>query len=648
MTGVRPGPDPLFLELQEAVAGRYSLDRELGRGGMGIVYLARDVSLDRLVALKLLHPDLAARPALRERFLREARTAGRLSHPNIVPVHSVEEAGRLVWFVMAYVRGETLGARLRQRGALPPGEIAPILRDLAWALGYAHGERVVHRDVKPDNILLEAGGRRALLTDFGIAAPERGEPLEQGVAGTVAYLSPEQARGDALDGRSDLYALGVVGYVAAAARLPYPTTDLAGLIQLQLAGAAPALAEVAPHVPRAFCRAIDRCLSAYPSARFQTAEELAGALEQLTAGPTELPAPLRVWLTRGNQARTALVLWSLLWSAPLLGTLVAFVAGEGGWIGGLLLSLVTTAFIPWAIYLGARVGHTRKVLAAGYTPNDLVLALRTQAERHREELAFEIGKPPSQAGRVLRKTTIGVFAASIATTFLLLLVGSGALRPILMWAWIALTGLSVVGVLTGMAVPGREMPAARRAFSLRERFWTGPMGRLMIRLAGSRLGSRAAPDDALHRPTEVALGQAAEALFRALPPSQRRDLAGLPAQLEFLTGQAQGMRQKLEELDDLIVRAAPDTLFGDDAPRGDGGAAALTEARTLWAQRLRETVALLESLRLGLLKLHAGAAVPETLTADLEAARDLKERLGLLVQGQSEIDHLLGGTRAPS
>ncbi len=144
-----------FLALQEAVAGRYSIERELGRGGMGIVYLARDVALDRPVAIKLLPPHLAAAPDSRERFLREARTAGKLSHPNIVPIHLVEERGDLVYFVMAYVDGESLGERIRRRGALPPSQAVRIVQEVAWALAYAHKEGVVHGDIKPDNILLE-------------------------------------------------------------------------------------------------------------------------------------------------------------------------------------------------------------------------------------------------------------------------------------------------------------------------------------------------------------------------------------------------------------------------------------------------------------------------------------------------------------
>src|SRR4051812_38257865 len=149
--------DGTFIAFQQAIAGRYSLERELGRGGMGVVYLAREVRLDRRVAIKLLPPELAMQSTLRDRFMREARTAARLSHPYIVPLHAVDEVAGFVFYVMAYVDGETLSQRVASRGPLPPHEATRILREVAWALAYAHAQGVVHRDIKPANILLEKG-----------------------------------------------------------------------------------------------------------------------------------------------------------------------------------------------------------------------------------------------------------------------------------------------------------------------------------------------------------------------------------------------------------------------------------------------------------------------------------------------------------
>src|SRR5213596_2568335 len=167
-------PDRLFLDFQGAVAGRYSLERELGRGGMGVVYLAREVRLDRPVAIKLLPPHHAGDAKLRERFLREARTAAKLSHPHIIPIFTVDEVGEFVFFAMAYVAGETLTERVVRRGPLAPSEAARVLREIAWALAYAHSQGLVHRDVKPDNIMLEEASGRGLVADFGIAGLVRG------------------------------------------------------------------------------------------------------------------------------------------------------------------------------------------------------------------------------------------------------------------------------------------------------------------------------------------------------------------------------------------------------------------------------------------------------------------------------------------
>src|SRR6185312_74284 len=236
-------PSAEFLDLQAALAGEYSLQRELGRGGMGIVYLARDVQLDRDVAIKVLPPHLARTRESRERFLREARTAAGLSHPHIVPIHRVGEAHApaadggegtpFVFFVMGYVEGETLGERLRTKGPLPPAEAARVMREVEGALAYAHGRGIIHRDVKPDNILLEAGTGRALVTDFGIAHGGRDASAARDpgkVMGTAHFMSPEQAAGAAVDGRSDIYALGVVGYLSVSGRLPIKVSDIPALI----------------------------------------------------------------------------------------------------------------------------------------------------------------------------------------------------------------------------------------------------------------------------------------------------------------------------------------------------------------------------------------------------------------------------------
>src|ERR1043165_5734828 len=289
-------PSAEFLELQTALAGEYSLQRELGRGGMGIVYLARDVQLDRDVAIKVLPSHLAHTAAARERFVREARTAAGLSHPHIVPIHRVGEAGGFVFFVMSYVEGETLGERLRTRGPLPPPEAMRVLREVAWALAYAHGRGIVHRDVKPDNILLETATGRAVVTDFGIAqgAADAGDASDPGrVMGTAHFMSPEQALGEPLDGRSDIYALGVVGYLAVSGRLPFESSNLPALLVRQATEEPASVMRAAPGLPPALGAAIDLCLSRDPEDRFADGEALAEALVPAVETRPALPTTLR-------------------------------------------------------------------------------------------------------------------------------------------------------------------------------------------------------------------------------------------------------------------------------------------------------------------------------------------------------------------
>ncbi|HMJ59520.1 MAG TPA: serine/threonine-protein kinase, partial [Gemmatimonadales bacterium] len=293
-----PPSDRLFLDFQSAVAGRYSLERELGRGGMGVVYLAREVRLDRPVAIKLLPPSKTVDPKLRERFLKEARTAARLSHPNIIPIYAVEEVGEFVFFAMAFVDGETLTERVRRRGPLTPSEAARVLREVAWALAHAHAQGVIHRDVKSDNIMLETETGRAVVTDFGIAGVVAGAgALTAGeVVGTPEFMSPEQALGTGVNARSDLYSLGIVGYFVLSGRLPFEAGRATEVLAKQVTEPPPRVAEATSGVPRRLAQAIDRCLAKDPAERPEgtaaLAEELSRSLEQRR----ELPVALRVFV----------------------------------------------------------------------------------------------------------------------------------------------------------------------------------------------------------------------------------------------------------------------------------------------------------------------------------------------------------------
>jgi len=285
--------DPLAQRLTQALGSSFTLDGEIGRGGMGVVYHARDERLKRAVAVKVLPPELAFREEIRMRFLREAETAARLSHPHIVPIHSVGEGPEgLVYFVMAYVDGESLAARLKRRERLPPEEARRIMMETADALGAGHALGIIHRDVKPDNILLEGSRGRTVLTDFGIAkaltsTTGPGTLTATGVAiGTPHYMSPEQAAGDReIDGRSDIYSLGVVGYQMLAGELPFSAPTVPGLLLKQITEQAPNLQDKTPTCPDDLAACVMRSLEKEPEARWPTADALRRALESRSAPP---------------------------------------------------------------------------------------------------------------------------------------------------------------------------------------------------------------------------------------------------------------------------------------------------------------------------------------------------------------------------
>ncbi len=646
---------PELIALQQALIGRYSLERELGRGGMGIVFLARDVALERQVAIKLLPPHLAHQADTRERFLREAQMSARLSHPNIVPIYLVEQQGDLVFFVMAYVEGETLGQRVRARGPLTPAVATRVLQEVAWALAYAHLRGIVHRDIKPDNIMLEAGTGRALVNDFGIArATETSGGTSVGeILGTAHYMSPEQACGEKVDGRSDLYSLGVVGFFALSGQLPFDAPDIPALLAQHITRPPPPLASAVPGVQQKLAQAIDRCLLKEPGARFQTGEQFAETLSESTAAVREIPAPIRVWLTKGDGARFALYAWTGLTSLVAVGELFEMILRTGRydtevfWMFG----------VPWTVFLLYRLIQGQRVIAAGYGYEDLRQALRQHIESRREELAFEYDREPPLWARVVRRlsfTALGAMAATVGYVWLTP-TPDPLLTAYLMGISSAVAG---GGAIIGRMVPGKRLKARDSMLEYRAKLLDSRLGRFLFRLAGIGVKPTAVPGALAHRPTEVAIGMAAEALFEALPKEARKELKDLPSVIRLLEADAQAQRARVDELASVLGGLAG-RAPGETAAslRGEAGAvvadqqARLREdvvARKEAAQRrMSASVAALENLRLDLLRLKAGAGSLDDLTDHLSDARRLQQEIDLAIEARRETEAALLPRSAP-
>ena len=305
-------PADLRLALSNTFAGRYLVERELGRGGMATVYLVRDTRHDRLLALKVLHPDLAAFLG-RERFLREIAVASRLMHPNILPLHDSGESDGHLFYLMPYVEGDTLRDRLEKEHPLPVEQAVRIARDVAEALAYAHDHNIVHRDIKPSNILLQSGS--AIVADFGIAraiskSVDDDALTDSGlVLGTPAYMSPEQASAEEVDGRSDIYSLGCVLYEMLAGSAPFSGVSGRALLARHSLDPVPPIRTVRPSLPPSIEAAVLRSLEKIPADRYATAREFAADLHY--TGPSSLagaePTPPPRRLPRGILFAIALV-----------------------------------------------------------------------------------------------------------------------------------------------------------------------------------------------------------------------------------------------------------------------------------------------------------------------------------------------------
>ena len=588
--------DTEFLPLQDALAGEYSFERELGRGGMGVVYLARDVQLDRPVAIKVLPAALAARDDVKARFLREARTAASLSHPNIVPIHRVGELAGVPFFVMTFVDGPTLGERLRERGPVSGSVMGQVLRDVAQALGYAHSRGVVHRDIKPDNILLDTATGRAVVTDFGIAGVA-GESAEGPVSGTVGFISPEQLAGAPADGRSDLYSLGVVAHLA-------------------LSGTMPDESSVSVASPEALSQplamAVARCLSPDPDNRYADAESLVAALDTSTAVVrSNLPAELRAW---ANDPVPGLPLYGFLSFTGLSTAVIYRASGVFGDLPMILSAgMMTLPMIPGLVY---QLRKTKRALAAGYRLSDLRFALRTwraerigELDRSRETRLARIASWIPLQSAFLYVTSLVALFSSPPFTWPAVMMGKLAVFA----GVTSLAGLSVFGLPLVPKWLQRRMIGRARGWLWNSRFGSWLADRLAPKGAGVPLGA--------FRPTEMALEVAIDDLFAALPDEYRDSLSDLPAIARRLTARAAELREALTI--DVGPESDPDHSW--------------QKLKNANSARLKETVTALERLRLGLMRLHGGMADLRPVTTALEAARLVDRDVERLVEGQAEV-----------
>ncbi|MBA3317194.1 MAG: protein kinase, partial [Gemmatimonadales bacterium] len=307
-----------MIPISDLLSPRYPIGRELGRGGMATVYLAQDLRHDRAVALKVLHPDLAASLGP-ERFLREIRITAQLQHPHILPVLDSGEVSGLLWYTMPYVEGETLRQRIAREKQLPIDDALLIARQVAGALGHAHSRGIVHRDIKPENILLDGAG--AIVADFGIARAVTvagGDKLTAtGLSiGTPAYMSPEQAAGSHdVDGRSDLYSLGCVLYEMLAGQPPFTAPTAQGLLARHAVDPVPSLRTVRATVPPGVERVITTALAKVPADRFATADQFAAALSAPTISTVALSrrTPSRRWLMSAAALLAAVAATAVVW-----------------------------------------------------------------------------------------------------------------------------------------------------------------------------------------------------------------------------------------------------------------------------------------------------------------------------------------------
>lgn len=636
-----------FLTLQESLLGRYALERELGRGGMGVVWLARDIRLDRLVALKVLRPELARDPRARARFVTEARLAARLAHPHVVPVFAVDADHDPPFMVMALIDGESVATRLATRGALPASHVERMVREMGWALGYAHAAGVIHRDITAANVMIEHATGRTLLTDFGLAS-EIARDDASPVFGTPGYLAPEIIRGGPSDPRSDLYALGVVAYTALAGRPPFVAESTGELLARHLVALPPPLAPLAPDAPRQLVTAIESCLAKEAGERPADADALLAALSR-HSDPIVIAPPLVSWFSRWSRFRLIYAI-----AAPILGLqtwlLIWGYFGTGS-TGLLMAGLMTTAIsltaVPFVAHLLAEAAALQRLRRHGFDIADIRAAWSHWTD-HLERLRAREGLRPL-AGRVIFDLTV-VGAVALVLTF-------GVISPLLpTWidpsevgsvrgALLSMGSVVYMAVMTGTGIgfisPGIRVAPRGRLRRTLQWLWSTRLAGAVTWLAGMGQQHRIATSSTLHRPTELVLGLAIEEIWRGLPAALRAEIG------EDTPRVAGTLRRGAEELRTLALRMREaEAAF----PTGDPEQIPLVTARERVESQQRESVATLERIRLQLLRVASERQRTVALTGHLERARELEKEMVLEFAAHREVHHLLqrgGGSSRP-
>ncbi|MBL0890798.1 MAG: serine/threonine protein kinase [Gemmatimonadaceae bacterium] len=487
--------------IRQALGHRFDIERALGQGGMGTVYLARDRQLDRPVALKVLPAEFTQQNDLRERFLRETRTAAAFSHPNIVPVFSIEDHGDVLAYAMGFVEGETLAELVARGGPMSVRDVVRMLQDIGYALAYAHGRGVVHRDIKPDNIMIERATGRALLMDFGISRSVHSAPVAAGtntaltrvgeVVGTPEFMSPEQAAGDDLDGRSDLYSLGLTAWFALTGQSAMLGENTQKVLVKQLTETVPAVSLLRPDVPMALSAIVERCVAKDPAARFASAEALVEALDAASLRGAEVPLPVR--LLAQDLSQVSMIVGFV---ALLLPLAFSFLSASGAGDLDVVLPLVLVAAIVWG-RVAQTVQQARRLFERGFTVDGVLHGLRgLRAERDAERAQLRADPQARARRRRQQLLFVSMIVAAVLLRQWVLMAMRTELRPgwyavsapgvIILYSVYVMVGISIVGLLRSPLHP-----------SLGERLfgwvWGGWPGRLVLTLLAGTRGSVQTP-----------------------------------------------------------------------------------------------------------------------------------------------------------